>query len=362
MVKMRKYIITITLASMTTWIASAGMLEVPKNQDIRLEYQTMARQLREIISQNLTSKSAFIPFGKGHRAIKLAGCLRCSEVREILLDNLGYTPWAATSKNSGAAFTNFNFFAAVTGERLSLTGRYPAVLALLRIGIPYASFASRTGLYVGYESEDALSLIGRSCGGGYYFYVYNSKNSGEKPSSIQPSRINLILPEHVYEIKQCDGIGTEHGYIDYEQKYIALQTILLSRFDEEKATSSADLADTIRAMGHIRSLKAVPLLTENLTICPQVSTNAPGGYMLPAAEALIEIGPAIGYCFGQLEKTAPLSVEELLWLRISHELYPEGLEYDLMRRAETNDTRAARLLGALPWRRLDANYDIINSD
>ena len=125
---------------------------------------------------------------------------------------------------------------------------------------------------------------------------------------------------------------------------------------------SADLADTIRTMGHIRSLKAVPLLAENLTICPQVSTNAPGGYMFPAAEALIEIGPAIGYCFGQLEKTAPLSVEESLWLRISHELYPEGLEYDLMRRAETNDTRAARLLGALPWRRLDANYDIINSD
>ena len=112
-------------------------------------------------------------------------------------------------------------------------------------------------------------------------------------------------------------------------------------------------------MGHIRSLKAVPVLAENLTICPQVSTNAQGGFVFPAVEALIEIGPAIGYCFDELEKTKPMSVEEGLWLRISHELYPEGLEYDLMRRAETNDTRAARLLDALPWRRLDSNFEII---
>lgn len=119
------------------------------------------------------------------------------------------------------------------------------------------------------------------------------------------------------------------------------------------------LLPVIHAMGHIRSLNAVPLIAEHLTICPQASTNEPGGFVFPAAEALIEIGPAIGYCFGELERPMPLSLEESLWLRISHELYPEGLEYDLMRRAETNDTRAARLLEALPWRRLDENFKII---
>ena len=46
------------------------------------------------------------------------------------------------------------------------------------------------------------------------------------------------------------------------------------------------------------------------------------------------------------------SVEEALWLRISHELYPEGLEYELYCAAQTNDLWAARLMQSLPWRRL----------
>ena len=162
---------------------------------------------------------------------------------------------------------------------------------------------------------------------------------------------NGVLPYSIYAFDQFDS--------EIIKEYDTMQATLITRFAEERATLSMSLPDTIATMGFIRSLDAVPVLSENLTICPQVSTNAPGGYVFPAAEALIEIGPAIGYCFGQLEKTKPLSVEESLWLRISHELYPEGLEYDLMRRAETNDTRAARLLGALPWRRLDADYKII---
>ena len=105
-------------------------------------------------------------------------------------------------------------------------------------------------------------------------------------------------------------------------------------------------------MGFIRSLDAIPVLADNLTICPQVSTNAPGGFVFPAAEALISIGPAIGDCFERLKATKPLSLEESLWLRISHELYPEGLEYELFCAAATNDVRAARLLRSLPWRRL----------
>ena len=105
-------------------------------------------------------------------------------------------------------------------------------------------------------------------------------------------------------------------------------------------------------MGFIRSLDAIPVLADNLTICPQASTNEPCGFVFPAAEALIAIGPMIGDCFAKLKATQPLSIEESLWLRISHEVYPESLEYELYCAAQTNDLRAARLMQSLPWRRL----------
>ena len=135
-------------------------------------------------------------------------------------------------------------------------------------------------------------------------------------------------------------------------RYDTAQDTLLLRFSQEVSSSSTNLIDTISTMGFIRSEKAIPILADNLTICPQASTNAPGGFVFPAAEALIAIGPAIGDCFERLKATKPLSVEETLWLRISHELYPEGLEYELYCAAQTNDTRAARLMQSLPWRRL----------
>ena len=70
-------------------------------------------------------------------------------------------------------------------------------------------------------------------------------------------------------------------------------------------------------MGFIRSLEAIPVLVTNLTVCPQTSTNAPDGYVFPAAEALIAIGPAIGDCFARLKATKPLSVEESLRRRLA---------------------------------------------
>ena len=135
-------------------------------------------------------------------------------------------------------------------------------------------------------------------------------------------------------------------------KYFAMQKALICQFHDGIAQTSTNLPDTIATMGFIRSLDAIPVLADNLTVCPQVSTNAPGGFVFPAAEALISIGPAIGDCFARLKATKPLSVEEALWLRISHELYPEGLEYELYCAAQTNDVRAARLMQSLPWRRL----------
>ena len=147
------------------------------------------------------------------------------------------------------------------------------------------------------------------------------------------------------------GIDVDGALINFRE-YNDMEANVIRRFSIELQSSSTNLPDTIATMGFIRSLDAIPVLADNLTICPQASTNAPGGYVFPAAEALIEIGPAIGDCFARLKATKPLSVEEALWLRISHELYPEGLEYELYCAAQTNDIRAARLMQSLPWRRL----------
>ena len=145
-------------------------------------------------------------------------------------------------------------------------------------------------------------------------------------------------------------------------KYFSMQKALICQFQDEIAQADGNLLDTIATLGFIRSLDAIPVLADNLTVCPQASTNAPGGYVFPAAEALIAIGPAIGDCFERLKATKPLSVEETLWLRISHELYPEGLEYELYCAAQTNDLRAARLMQSLPWRRLSEDDMKVPSD
>ena len=132
----------------------------------------------------------------------------------------------------------------------------------------------------------------------------------------------------------------------------AMQDELIARFKSQLASGDAELADTIYTMGFIRSDRAMPLLIDNLTVCPQVSTKAPSGFAFPAAEALVSIAPPLGICFEKLEATASMSLEESLWLRITHEDYPEALEYDLMKKAAAGDARAKRLLQALLWRRL----------
>ena len=181
--------------------------------------------------------------------------------------------------------------------------------------------------------------------GPYFTHYLQGKIACGETNYVGISKV--ILPYPPERARRLNVYSTLIG-----KTYENMETILRGRFREEMSSSSSNLVDTISTMGFIRSEKAIPVLAANLTICPQASTNAPGGYIFPAVEALIAIGPAIGDCFERLKATKPLSVEETLWLRISHELYPEGLEYELYCAAATNDVRAARLLQLLPWRRL----------
>lgn len=224
---------------------------------------------------------------------------------------------------------------------------YPALAALESIGCDFADFAKFSPLYDERLMRDAIfTMLGVRCAGNYFEKVADGKKaSGEKFPVFCDKPARLPLPKR-------NWIVTRNLSSDVVSRYDKIQSILLMRLANELAIASTNLPETIATMGHIRSLDAIPVLADNLTICPQASTNAPGGFVFPAAEALIAIGPAIGDCFERLKATKQLSLEEALWLRISHELYPEGLEYELFCAAATNDTRAARLLQSLPWRRL----------
>ena len=350
MVNSPKQLVTFILTASSVCSLLANVSPPPENLEVSRKYQEICEQLYISVSNRLYSENAKIQFDLGtRRAIKLIGHIRCRDARVLLLDNLGYTPWQPKGMETTCPFTNFNYLAFISGERASIQGQYPAFEALLRIGVPFADFSVDLGRFGGYGCMDALSMMGLNCGGQYYFHF--AKGIFGKTAQFFPYvyvRSPYALPQQVRKISSSNGLGVEDVFNIYNN----MEAILLRRFSEELKASSQTLPDTISTMGFIRSLDAIPILADNLTICPQASTNAPGGFVFPAAEALIEIGPAIGDCFARLKATKPLSVEEALWLRISHELYPEGLEYELYCAAQTNDLRAARLMQSLPWHRL----------
>lgn len=334
----------------SAWPLLASGTQMPDNFEISQRYEDICGQLCSTVSNRLYSGDAKLQFGMGTRhAINLIGHIRCRDARVLLLNNLGYTPWQPEGLETTCPFTNFNYLSFVSGERASIQGQYPAFEALLRIGVPFADFSIDLGRFGGYGCMDALSMMGLNCGGQYYFR-FAKKVFGDNAVFfpyvvMQPP---YALPQQVRKISGLAGIGVEDVFNTYND----MEINLLRRFSEEQETLSTNLPDTIATMGFIRSIDAIHVLADNLTICPQISTNAPSGFVFPAVEALISIGPAIGDCFDRLKATKQLSLEEALWLRISHELYPEGLEYELFCAAATNDTRAARLLQSLPWRRL----------
>ena len=317
-----------------------------------------------MVEENTELASRFVPNGAedGRLPMKNLFYLRPVNLTNFLLANIHFN-----GKNPDEIVV----MPAKSVEDGTIEGSYLCYLALLESGFDMQSLF-KAMVSENHEIRNSFiqfHMLGRRCAGSF-FDLYVEKKCAHEVNGDATRYLRQYLSlskEHFpaswraeLEHEIYNPMNMPHDFItDQGRKFKEMESLLTNTFSIGKQELSNSITNTISAMGHIRSLEAVPVLAENLTICPQVSTNVPGGYVFPAAEALIEIGPAIGYCFGQLEKTAPLSVEESLWLRISHELYPEGLEYDLMRRAETNDTRAARLLGALPWRRLDENYEII---
>ncbi|MBR0056472.1 MAG: hypothetical protein IJP66_04010 [Kiritimatiellae bacterium] len=295
--------------------------------------------------------------------------LRSRRVKGLAMENLSFGPTGFYKTDAlpfDPVLPAHPYMGFAVGRDSVILTKCPAFFALQNSCLSFVEIkALMTNKSVNswFVPQSIIATLSTYTGGNY------AKHTLETDGSVPEDFAKKCMAASI-DFLPCEYIaqkGNGEGLDDIAETFWRMEDDLRSRFlsllsnpahiDEHKKQL---LADTIRTMGFIRSLRAIPVLEENLTVCPRVSTNTPGGYVFPAAEALIEIGPAIGHCFNRLDKAAPLSLEESLWLRISHELYPEGLEYDLMRRAETNDTRAARLLDALPWRRLAEDFSLID--
>ena len=278
------------------------------------------------------------------------GVIRTPKLTDAFLDLTDYNPFRRFLNEQ---FPGIDPVEAVTSPKIYGAGpnspvkeRCPFFEALLRIGVPFSKCVAH---YEGKTRTDALFNL--SClaqiSGGHYFNAYFPSVTNQWNSHTVDLISKVILREPLSRI-----IPTPDAHLDMTGEYDNWQKALADRFRQQLASGDAEIADTIYTMGFIRSDRAMPLLIDNLTVCPQVSTNAPSGFVFPAAEALISIWPPLGICFEKLEAAAPMSLDESLWLRITHEIYPEALEYDLMKKAEADDARARRLLQSLPRRRL----------
>ena len=322
-------------------IASA---KAESNEEIVRWYKASAAE----VSHKLEKDFATFNDGEIRIVINEAAGLRLKKARSVLVKNLWYIPFYSAMK-SRLKDTPVDPVMVVNAATLFPKGQYPSYGALMSIGVEFSEIREQIAVCENMDGhapeKSVMNDLGVASGGCFYLNLWQRKGAAADKLAM-PVCFSTNLPTHFSDWRK-DVKRTERV-----RRYDAIQAALIARFDEEQCIASTNLPDTIATMGVIRSLDAIPVLAANLTICPQVSTNSPGGFVFPAAEALIAIGPAIGDCFARLKAAEPLSVEESLWLRIAHEVYPEGLEYELFCAAATNDMRAVRLMKALPWRRL----------
>jgi len=114
--------------------------------------------------------------------------------------------------------------------------------------------------------------------------------------------------------------------------YDKIEMELLRRFSEQKKEKPQGLSDTIKALGHIRSKKAIPLLLQNIDITPNVRNEKIGDFypvkivgattysdVYVALGALERIGAvSLDRCVAELETAETGSKREMLLAKLAH--------------------------------------------
>lgn len=342
--KIRLYFLLVLIAAKLLSAAE----ETTANRVIREVYADTESGL---VSNVVSIKSGGVP--EDERKILELGYIRSTRAVTLLFERLAipHSAFLNMTNSVPSPYELVDFGGPLVISAGPFSGyreRYPAYKSLLRIGVPLNDcLSSRTHQENGTVTFMLFCLSKLAAGAYFDHFIETNSNAWASVSSFEKTR-EIVLQSpmaKVFSTYPCPNSPVA-------SRYDAMQDELIARFKSQFASGDAEIADTIYTMGFIRSDRAMPLLIDNLTVCPQVSTNAPSGFVFPAAEALISIWPPLGICFEKLEAAAPMSLDESLWLRITHEIYPEALEYDLMKKAEADDARARRLLQSLPWRRL----------
>jgi hypothetical protein len=146
--------------------------------------------------------------------------------------------------------------------------------------------------------------------------------------------------------------------------YDELETELLRRFDVQVKNHDPELTATVRALGHVRSKRAIPLLLSHIDVVPGRHGEKVGDFypvrivgastykdVYPVLDALVKIGSIpVAQCIAELEKAQDGSLRETLLANLGQGLHGKAFVQEIRSRASSpkGKEKWERLLGLLP--------------
>lgn len=143
--------------------------------------------------------------------------------------------------------------------------------------------------------------------------------------------------------------------------YDEVEGELLRRFEDQVKNNDPELAATARALGHVRSKKAIPLLLRHIGVVPERHDEKVGDFypvrvvggstykdVYPILDALLRIGGIpVEQCIAELEKAQDGSLRETLLVNLGQGLHGKAFVQEIRNRASLpkGKEKWGRLLG-----------------